>query len=64
MALLPTLPESVYRLVHIDTDLDPPTLACLEYFGERMASGAVIVIDDYESSKPATAWDVAAGGAS
>jgi hypothetical protein len=45
------LPESKYRLVHIDTDLYQPTVACLDYFGDRMSPGGVIVIDDYASRK-------------
>lgn len=48
---LPHLPESKYRLVHIDTDLYQPTVACLDYFGDRMSPGGVIVIDDYASRK-------------
>ena len=50
-ASLPLLEDSVYRLVHIDTDLYQPTVACLEYFGDRMSAGGVIVIDDYASRK-------------
>jgi hypothetical protein len=46
---LKDLPESVYRLVHIDTDLYKPTLSCLEHFGARMSPGGVIVLDDYAS---------------
>lgn len=45
------LEESVYRLVHIDTDLYRPTIACLDYFGVRMSPGGVIVLDDYTSKK-------------
>jgi O-methyltransferase len=48
---LPTLAEAVYRLVHIDTDLYQPTVACLDYFGARMSPGGVIVLDDYASRK-------------
>ena len=48
---LPHIPESAYRLVHIDTDLYRPTLACLEYFGVRLSHGGVIVIDDYTSKR-------------
>jgi O-methyltransferase len=48
---LPHLEESAYRLVHIDTDLYQPTVACLDYFGARMSPGGVIVIDDYASRK-------------
>jgi O-methyltransferase len=46
---LPHLPEDVYRLVHIDTDLYQPTIACLEYFSPRVPTGGVVVIDDYAS---------------
>jgi hypothetical protein len=48
---LPRLPESIYRLVHIDTDLYQPTIVCLDYFGRRMPTGGVIVLDDYASQK-------------
>ena len=48
---LPHLPESRYRLVHIDTDLYQPTVDCLDYFGDRMSPGGVVVIDDYASRK-------------
>ena len=49
--LLPHLPESTYRLLHIDTDLYQPTIDCLEYFGPRLTSGGVVIIDDYASKK-------------
>ena len=48
---LPHLPEAVYRLVHIDTDLYQPTLSCLDYFVPRVPPGGVIVLDDYASKK-------------
>ena len=48
---LPQLEESTYRLVHIDTDLYQPTVACLDYFGPRMSPGGIIVVDDYASIK-------------
>ena len=48
---LPHLPQSVYRLVHIDTDLYVPTLVCLDYFGSRVSPGGVIVVDDYGQKK-------------
>jgi len=48
---LPQLPDTTYRLVHIDTDLYQPTLVCLDYFGPRMSPGGVIVVDDYSSPK-------------
>jgi O-methyltransferase len=50
-ASLPHLEEFAYRLVHIDTDLYQPTIACLEYFGPRMSPRGVIVVDDYASQK-------------
>jgi hypothetical protein len=50
-ASLPHIEESAYRLVHIDTDLYQPTRVCLDYFGERISPGGVIVIDDYASKK-------------
>jgi hypothetical protein len=48
---LPRLDESAYRLVHIDTDLYKPTILCLEYFGDRLSTGGVIVVDDYGQKK-------------
>jgi O-methyltransferase len=48
---LPHLADDTYRLVHIDTDLYQPTGACLEYFGPRVCSGGVIVVDDYGAPK-------------
>ena len=50
-ASLPNLADAAWRLVHIDTDLYQPTIDCLNYFGERMSPGGVIVIDDYASQK-------------
>jgi hypothetical protein len=37
--------------VHLDTDLYRPTKACLEYFGSRLVSGGVAIVDDYEAPK-------------
>jgi hypothetical protein len=51
LGALPQLEEPAYRLVHIDTDLYRPTLACLDYFGARMSPGGIIVVDDYSSIK-------------
>ena len=50
-AELPRLAESMYRLVHIDTDLYQPTRVCLDYFTPRMSPRGVVVLDDYASSK-------------
>jgi predicted O-methyltransferase YrrM len=41
------LPEAVYGFVHIDVDVYPPTAFCLQYFSQRLAPGAWMVIDDY-----------------
>ena len=43
------LPELTFGLVHVDVDLYRPTLDCLEYFEPRLATGGVVVIDDYWS---------------
>jgi macrocin-O-methyltransferase TylF-like protien len=51
LTLLPGLGEAQYRLVHIDTDLYLPTKRCLEYFGPRLSSNGVFVLDDYGSGK-------------
>lgn len=51
LATLPTQPERAYRLVHVDTDLYAPTLACLEYFAPRLSVGGVLIVDDYGSRK-------------
>ena len=48
---LPSLPESKYRLVHLDTDLYLPTRTCLEYFEPRLSSGGVVVLDDYSAKR-------------
>ena len=48
---LPHVPESMYRFVHIDTDLYQPTLTCLEYYAARLSPGGIIVLDDYTSYK-------------
>lgn len=48
---LPGLPESRYRLVHLDTDLYLPTRTCLEYFEPRLSSGGVVVLDDYSAKR-------------
>jgi O-methyltransferase len=39
--------ESAFGLVHLDVDVYPTTRFCLEFFGPRMVSGAMIVADDY-----------------
>jgi hypothetical protein len=51
LTVLPGLDEAQYRLVHIDTDLYLPTKQCLEYFGPRLSSNGVFVLDDYGSTK-------------
>ena len=51
LGILPGLPETRYRLVHIDTDLYLPTKACLDYFWPRLSSGGVVVLDDFASRR-------------
>ena len=41
------LAERRYRFVHIDVDLHEPTRDAIEYFYPRLATGGVIVCDDY-----------------
>jgi len=43
--------NSPYGFVHIDVDIYEPTLDCLKYFGEHLAVGGIIVVDDYEAEK-------------
>jgi O-methyltransferase len=46
-AVAPTVPEQGYRLVHVDVDLYEPARDCLQYFGPRLTSGGILVLDDY-----------------
>jgi O-methyltransferase len=46
-----SLPDKAFGLVHIDVDIYRSTLDCLDYFGARLASGGVMVVDDYGSAK-------------
>jgi O-methyltransferase len=39
--------ENAFGLVHLDVDVYPITRFCLDFFGPRMVSGGVIVLDDY-----------------
>jgi O-methyltransferase len=48
-AVVASWPERRYGLVHVDVDLYQPTLACLEYFGPRLAEGGILILDDYEA---------------
>lgn len=45
--VLRSLPELVFRFVHLDVDLYEPTLAMLRFCYPRMPVGGVILIDDY-----------------
>lgn len=47
----PRLPHERYGFVHVDVDLYEPAVACLEYFGPKLAIGGVLVLDDYEAPK-------------
>ena len=42
-----SMDDSVFAFVHIDVDTYKSTLNCLEYFHNKMSSGAAIVIHDY-----------------
>lgn len=46
-AIVRRWPEMQFCLVHLDVDLYEPTRECLEYFGPRLASGGIIVMDDF-----------------
>ena len=55
-----TLPDAPWAFVHIDVDVHQPTLAALEYFYPRMASGGFIICDDYSAPffpGASRAWD-------
>lgn len=41
------LPVNMYGFVHIDVDIYQSILDCLNYFGELLVEGGVIVVDDY-----------------
>jgi O-methyltransferase len=45
--VLEILPETGYRLVHVDVDLFEPTAASLSYFLDRVVDGGVVICDDY-----------------
>lgn len=42
-------PEGPYRFVHLDVDQYEPTREAIEFFRPRLASGGMIVCDDYNS---------------
>ncbi|MBI5928577.1 MAG: class I SAM-dependent methyltransferase [Chloroflexi bacterium] len=46
---LKDLPEMNYGLVHLDVDVFETTLDCLRYFGQRLVSKGMMVLDDYRS---------------
>ena len=47
----PDLAHLKFQLVHLDMDIYRPTIFALNFFGERMIKGGVIILDDYRSSK-------------
>jgi len=47
-AVAPALPDRRYRLVHLDVDIYAPTMDGLRYFGPRLVSGGIVVLDDYD----------------
>lgn len=38
---------SDYSLIHVDVDIYPSVIDCLEWFWPRMVSGGTIIVDDY-----------------
>lgn len=58
--ILTTLPEARWSFVHVDLDLYDPMRGALDYFLPRLASGGILVNDDYESPifpGAGRAWD-------
>jgi len=58
--VLESLPGTQWAFVHLDVDLYEPTLGALEYFVPRLAEGAVVINDDYQSPLfpgAGQAWD-------
>lgn len=48
--------DRLFHLVHLDVDLYAPTAFALDFFGARLATGGVIIVDDYQvSTCPGTA---------
>lgn len=45
-----------FGMVHIDVDVHPVTRFCLDYFGDRMAAGGMMVVDDYGFKRTKGAW--------
>ena len=43
-------------LAHIDVDVYPVTLFCLEYFADRMLAGGIMVVDDYGFRRTKGVW--------
>jgi O-methyltransferase len=44
---LATVPDRLYKFVHLDLDLYEPIKGALEYFYPRLVHGGVIVVDEY-----------------
>jgi len=42
--------DQKFAFVHLDVDLFEPLAECLEFFAPRLASGGIIVVDDYGHS--------------
>src|SRR3989344_2897810 len=45
--IAPRFFHTKFHLVHLDMDIEEPTKFALSFFGERMASGGIIIVDDY-----------------
>lgn len=40
--------DSIFGFVHVDVDLYEPTLFTLEFFDERLTSGGMMIVDDFD----------------
>ena len=59
--VLVDVPEKRWNFVHIDVDLYEPTLACIEYFYDRLQPEGIIICDDYITPLfpgAMKAWDI------
>jgi predicted O-methyltransferase YrrM len=45
------LPDGRYGFAHLDVDVYKPLLESLQFFGQRLAVGGVLVLDDYGARK-------------
>lgn len=48
---LPQLSKLSFGLAHLDVDLYRPTITALDFLGERLVPGGIVVLDDYGGRK-------------